>query len=344
MKKMKTVSAVLAMLMVFALLVGCSSGKNEKSAASQQPAASEQPKATEQEKLKIGVSIQGFKGLFTNYIVAGIKDYANELGNVELIVVDAEDRADKQISQVENFIIQGVHAIILNPVDISASSAAVDTAVKAKIPIITVNTQTENQDKATAFVGSDDIVAGEIQMQYIADELGGKGNVVILHGAMGHSAQIGRRIGAMNVIDKHPDMQLVFEQTAEWQTDKAMAIVENWLTTGMKIDAIAANNDTMAQGAQAAVDAAGKSDEIMVMGMDALPEVLDAIKNGKMKGTIWQDGIAQGKYSLDLAVKAAKGEQVEDLYIPYELVNINNIEEYFKKAKERDELTEKYRQ
>lgn len=326
-------------LLVLLFISGCANQQSEEATASNKS----ENLSDSEDTISIGVSIQGFKGMFTNYIRAGIMEEAKKHGkSVNVVVVDAEDRADKQIGQIENFISQGADAIILNPVDRIASAPAVDAAVKAGIPIITVNTQTDNQSKASAFVGSDDFEAGKIQMDFIAKELGGKGNVAILHGAMGHSAQIGRYEGYKSILEENPNMQIIFENTAEWQTDKALSIVENWLVTGKNIDAIAANSDTMALGAKSAIDAVGKSNDILVLGMDAIPNMLKGIENGQISGTIWQDGIGQGKYSLDLAVKAAKGETIDDYLIPYELITKENIDKYKKMAEERDELSEKY--
>jgi len=350
-------SLCLAVLIVVSL-AGCgggaqggSTGSSEKPAASEPAKSADNASGTEKapasekaeaKKITVGVTIQGNKSTFMQYVVAGMKDYVKDMKDVELLVVYAEDKAEKQVGQVDNFIAQKVDAIIVNPIDKEASAPAIDAAVKANIPVITVNTQTTNQSKATAFSGCDDVQSGEIQMQYIADLLGGKGNVCFIHGAMGHPAQIGRREGYMNILKKYPDMKLVFEQTADWQADKAMVLVENWLQTGKQIDAIACNCDTEAIGAENAIDAAKKTGKIIVMGMDAIPDVMKSIKDGVIAGTIWQDGIGQGKNAVDLAIRAAKGEKVQSIFIPYELVNRKNIDDYYKKADERDAITKKY--
>lgn len=295
-----------------------------------------------QQKTRIGVTIQGNKSTFMQYVVAGMKDYAKDMKDVELVIVYAEDRADKQVGQVENFVAQKMSAIILNPVDKVASSAAVDAAVKAGIPIVTVNTQTQNQAKATAFSGSDDVEAGRLQLEALGKAIGFKGNVVVLHGAMGHDAQINRRIGYMNVLAKYPEMKLLYEQSADWQTDKAQAIMENWLQMGQPIAAVATNCDTMAVGAQNAVDAAGLTGKIVVSGMDAIPDVMKSIAAGVISSTLWQDGIGQGAKAVELALKAAKGEAAKDAFVPFELVDKTNIAAFEKRAADRDALVKKY--
>lgn len=293
-------------------------------------------------KLTVGISIQGNTSTFMQYVVAGMLDYVKDMHDVELKIVYADMRADKQVGQIETFIAQKVDAIILNPIDKEASAPAVDAAVKAKIPIVTVNTKTSNQEKALAFSGSDAIESGELQAQHVVDLLGGRGNVAILHGSMGHEAQIGRRTGYMNVFAKYPGIKVIYEQSADWATDKAQTIMENWIQRGERIDAVLANCDTMAIGAQNAIDANGLRGKTVVAGMDAIPDVMKSIKDGVIADTIWQDGIGQGAKSVELAIKAARGENIADAYIPYELVTKQNIDQYYKRANERDALVAKY--
>lgn len=293
-------------------------------------------------KITIGATIQGNKSTFMQYVVSGMNEAAKEQKDVELVIVYADDRADKQLGQVDNFVAQKVGAIIINPVDRAGSAAAIDAAVKAGIPIITVNTQTQNQKLATAFSGSDDVEAGQLQMERLAKSIGYKGNVVFLHGAMGHDAQVSRRVGYMNVLKKYPEMKLLYEQSAEWQTDKAQSIMENWLQAGKPIAAVAANCDTMAVGAQNAIDAAKQRGKIVVSGMDAIPDVMKSIGDGVVDSTLWQDGIAQGSNAVKIAIKAAKGEKVSNVMVPFEVVEKGNLAKFQKRATDRDALVKKY--
>lgn len=141
-------------------------------------------------KIKIGVAIQGNKSTFMQYVVAGAQEFAKSKNDIELVVVYAEDRADKQIGQIDNFITQKVKAIVINPVDKVASAPAVAAANKSGIPIITVNTTVENQNKATAHSGSDDIVAGEMQMEFLAKAIGKKGDVAIINGVINNGLDL----------------------------------------------------------------------------------------------------------------------------------------------------------
>lgn len=292
--------------------------------------------------IKIGAAIQGNKSQFMQYVVSGMYEAVEGMPNVKLIIVYADDRADKQVAQVETFIAQELDAIILNPVDKVGSSAAVEAAAEAGIPLITVNTQTENQSLATAFSGSDDVEAGRLQMEALAKSVDYKGNVVLLHGAMGHDAQVNRRAGYAEIIESYPDLNLLYEQSADWMTDKAQTIMENWLQMDEPISIVATNCDTMAVGAQNAIESVGKSGEVLVAGMDAIPDVMTSIEQGQILCTLWQDGIGQGAGAITLALAASKGESVDNIYVPFEIVNKDNIDSFKVRAEERDALVTKY--
>jgi inositol transport system substrate-binding protein len=268
--------------------------------------------------------------------------YRDEKGGVELTVVYASDQAEKQNAQVDTFIGQGVDAIILQPGDKAALVPAVEAAKKAGIPLITVNTKTENQDQALAFSGCDDIQSGELQMERICKQLGGKGSIAILQGNMGNPAQIGRYQGYKNILAKYPEVKMVYEQSGEWQTDKAQQITENWLENETKLDAILCHCDSMAVGVLNALNSKGMTGKVLVAGMDCLTEVMDAIGKGTIDNSIWQDGVGQGYAAVDLAVKASNGEKVSDFIIPYEVCCKDNLQDYLKKAEVRDALTKKY--
>ena len=292
--------------------------------------------------ISIGVAIQGNQSTFMQYVVAGMHQRLDEAENVEMHLVYAEDRADKQVSQIETFVAQGVDVIVLNPVDKVGSSAAVEIANEAGIPIVTVNTQTENQADATAFSGSDDVEAGRLQMEALAKALDYRGNVALIHGAMGHDAQLNRDFGFKEVIAKYPDMKIIYEQSADWSTAKAQSIMENWLQMEEEINGVATTCDILSLGAQNAIDAQDLTGRILVTGNDCIPDAMTSIEEGKMVATLYQDGIGQGNAAIELAIAIANGNSVEDIYIPYEVVSMENLDKFKDVAAERDSLVEKY--
>ncbi|MCF0053718.1 sugar ABC transporter substrate-binding protein [Dyadobacter sp. LJ53] len=280
-------------------------------------------------KLVVGATMLSMQNEFIVNVSDEMDAKAKELG-VELITVDAERSALKQVEQVESFIAQGVDAIIMNPCEVEASSPAVELAMDANIPIINVNSETSA--KPTAFVGSDDTESARIAMKYLAEKLGGKGNVLIMHGFMGQAAQIKRDNGAKEILKANPGMQLLAEQTGEWDRAKAMSLMENWIQSyGAKINAVFAHNDEMGMGAVKALEAAGLKDRVIVVSVDAIPDALQSVKKGTLNATIFQNAQEQGGKAIETAVKAAKKEKFEkQVLIPFQLVTKENVGEYLK--------------
>ncbi|WP_026628675.1 sugar ABC transporter substrate-binding protein [Dyadobacter alkalitolerans] len=280
-------------------------------------------------KLVVGSTMLSMQNEFIVNVSDEMEARAKALG-VELITVDAERSALKQVEQVESFIAQGVDAIIMNPCEVEASSPAVKLAMDAKIPIINVNSETSA--KPSAFVGSDDTESARIAMKYLVEKLGGKGNVLIMHGFMGQAAQLKRDNGAKEILKANPGMKLLAEQTGEWDRAKAMSLMENWIQSyGSKINAVFAHNDEMGMGAVKALEAAGLKDKVIVISVDAIPDALQSVKKGALNATIFQNAQEQGSKAIEIAVKAAKKEQFErEVLIPFQLVTKENVEEYLK--------------
>lgn len=296
----------------------------------------------EENKLTIGVSFQGNQSGFVQYLASGVFEYQkSDAPDVELEVVYADDDAAKQLTQIETFVGKGVDAIIINPVDKVQCAAAVDVAAEAGIPVITLNTTTDS-DKNAAHVGSDDVEAGRMQMEEIIRVLGEDAKVAYVDAVLGHSAQVGRSQGYAEVLEEHPDVELVVHDTGNWSADESMKLVENWIEAGKEMDAILCMADCQLSGVVTAVENAGKIGEIALSGMDCDMPIMEAIKEGKVQSSIWQDGLGQGANALRLAIEAANGNEVEDYMIPYEICNIDNVDEYIKQAEERNELAKQY--
>lgn len=280
--------------------------------------------------VRIGVSLLSFKNQFIWTIKEAMEAKAREL-KCGLIVSDGQDSAEKQVSQVENFIARKVAVVILNPVSMDGCKPAVEAANTAGIPIVTVNTLVANQEKCAAFVGSDAVESGRLEMEYAARLLHGRGNLAILHGQLGHDAQIGRRKGAQEVLNGYPNLKVIFEQSGNWSRVEGMAIMENWLEAGKPIQAVVSQNDEMALGALKAIEAAGMAGQILVFGIDAIPGALKAMREGRMAGTVFQDAKGQGAGSVAAAVKIARGQAVEKrIYIPYRLVTGEDLNKYLR--------------
>lgn len=285
--------------------------------------------------LKIGVSMSQFDDTYlTNvreYMDKHAKSYPKGDG-VQLQFEDARADVVKQLSQVENFISQKVDAIIVNPVDTASTARISKSAIEAGIPLVYVNRRPDQKDlpKGVAAVTSDDEEAGRLQMQYIADKLGGKGKIVILLGDLANNSTTNRTKGIKEVLAKYPGIKIEQEQTGIWLRDRGMTLVNDWLTQGREFNAVLANNDEMAIGAAMALKSAGtKPGSVWIAGVDGTPDGLNAISKGEMTVSVFQDAKGQGVGSLEAARKMARHETIEqNIVIPFKLITPDNVKDF----------------
>ncbi|KAB8307542.1 sugar ABC transporter substrate-binding protein [Erwinia endophytica] len=277
--------------------------------------------------VQVGISMALFDDNFLT-IVRNAMQTEMDKEQVKGQIEDAKGDVSQQLQQVQNFIGQGVDAIIVNPVDTNAVKPIIDQASKAGVPLVFVNRQPEGQlpDKM-AYVGSDSVLAGRLQMEALAKEMNYKGHVAILLGDLANESTRKRTAGVKAVVAKYPGLKVIQEQTAKFTRNDAVDVVSNWLTAGDDIQAIAANNDEMAIGA---LQALGKNQvHVLVAGVDGTPDALPMIKNGKMVATVFQDGQGQGKGAVQTAVKLAKGEPVQKMIdIPFQLITKDNMAQF----------------
>jgi inositol transport system substrate-binding protein len=301
------------LLLTFAcLFLGCNSSKKE-----------------EKNQLVIGATMLSMQTEFIVNISDEMQKKADEMG-VKLILVDAEHSPLKQMEQVESFIAQKVDAIVINPCEVEASSPAVARAIAAKIPIVGVNSATTIAPNS--YVGSDDVEAARIAMKYIAEKLGGKGNVVMISGFIGQSAQINREKGANEILKAYPNLKLLASQPADWDRAKGLDLMQNWIQSyGTKINAVFAQNDEMGLGAVKALQAAGMKDKVIVVGIDAITDAMQAVKKGEMDATVFQNSKQQGAGAIEVAIKMAKKQAYDkQIMIPFQLVTKENLSEFLK--------------
>lgn len=322
--------AILTALLVFAVvLTACVAPAPGGAAPAAEQAAAAEPAAAE-EPIKIGVSML-FDDLWLTILRDAMTAYAESQPGVELIMVDSKEDVAIQLGQVENFVAQGMDAIVLIPANTDATDPMTQAAVDAGIPLVYVNRKPANLPEGVAYVGSDSIVAGQLQMEWIADKLGGKGNVVIMNGNLAQEAAQMRTAGVKEVAAKFPDITITKEDTGNWSRAEGLALMENWLSTGDQIDAVASNNDEMAIGALQAIEAAGKLGEIIVGGVDASPDALAEMEKGRLSVTVFQNAAGQGEGGIKAAIALARGEAIEQItWIPYELVTPENYTDYMK--------------
>ena len=258
-------------------------------------------------------------------------------------IEDAQNDVAKQLDQINNFIASGVDAIIVNPVDTSATQAMSDAAAAGGVPLVYVNRQPINLDTLPdnqAFVASNEVDSGTLETKEVCRLLKEAGkteaNVYVIMGELSNQAAVQRTQDIHDVIDG-PDcgvtINIIDEQTSNWRRDEAQNLMTNWLSTNTAFDAVIANNDEMAIGAIQAMKAAGiDMTSVVVGGVDATQDALAAMQAGELDVTVFQNAAAQGSGAVDAAVKLAKGEAVEkEVWVPFELVTPANINDYLSK-------------
>jgi putative xylitol transport system substrate-binding protein len=254
---------------------------------------------------KIGAAVYGLNAEFMQIWSAALEAHpAVKEGKVEVTIFDGRYDALVQQEQFETMITQGFDAIIFVPIDVEAGAAAVEAANEAGIPVFGSNTRV-NSDLLSAYVGSNDVQSGYMQAKHVLDQIGCKGNVVVIEGPIGQSAQIQRLEGNLKALAECPDVTILEQQTANWSRAEAQTLMENWLTAHPgEIDGVIGQNDEMALGAIEAIKSSGLAvGDFAIAGIDGITDALTAVKAGDM-ASILQDGAAQAQGALDLAIAA----------------------------------------
>ena len=290
----------------------------------------------------VGVSMALFDDNFLTVLRNGIQSHADANG-IGVQIEDAQNDVAKQLDQINNFIASGVKAIIVNPVDTSATQAMSDAAAKANIPLVYVNRQPINVDTLPdnqAFVASNEVDSGTLETIEVCRQLKEAGkeeaNAYVIMGELSNQAAVQRTQDIMDVIggpDCGVKINILDKQTSNWNRDEAQNLMTNWLSTGTKFDAVIANNDESAIGAIQAMKAAGTDMKAVVVGgVDATQDALAAMQAGDLDVTVFQDAAGQGAGALDAALKLSKGEAVDQkVYIPFQLVTPANVADFLKK-------------
>jgi ribose transport system substrate-binding protein len=264
-----------------------------------------------QKKVRIGVLMYNMSSFVTQG-KQGMDAYA-KVNNIQMLWNSANNDVATQANQFDQLITQKVDAILLNPVQATSLQPQMAKAKAAKIPVFAVNQPLADNSGMTSSVLPDDVAAGAQEMQQMADKLGGKGNIVILLGPLGGSAELNRLQGINNVLAKYPDIKVLAKDTANWARDEAATKTANWLTSfGDKLNAIVSENDDMGLGAVQALKEAKKT--LPVVGIDGIQDGLAAVKSGAFIGTSLQHGRVELTAGLAVAAMAARGQKVKKVY------------------------------
>ena len=237
---------------------------------------------------KILASVPGLSFPFFVHMMNAFKAEIVKQG-YEVIESDGQVSSPKQTADIEAAITQGVKGIVISPNEVDAMAPALQQAVEAGIPVVTVDRRVPSVDGILAHVGADNVKGGEAQGNLIVSMFPDGATIINLQGQSGASPAIDRNKGLHNVLDGMADKyKIVFEQTAGFARDKGLSVTEAALS-GMAEPpkVIVAANDDMALGAMEAVKSRGLTG-IAIIGFDALPEALAQVRDGGLTATIEQ--------------------------------------------------------
>ncbi|MDU2198722.1 MAG: ribose ABC transporter substrate-binding protein RbsB [Peptostreptococcaceae bacterium] len=291
----KFLSIILTIIMSAMTLVGC----QQKSDSSVK---------------KIGFIVSTLNNPFFVDLKSGIEERAKELG-YEVVVLDSQNDPAKEVSNMEDLTVKEVDIVLLNPVDSDSAVASVMIANNYELPVVTVDRAANGGDVVT-HIASDNAVGGSMAAQYLIDQLGGKGNIVELEGTAGSSDARDRGQGFDDKIAES-DMNIIAKQIADFDRTQGLTVMENILQSKKNIDAVFAQNDEMALGAQKALEDMGMKD-VLIVGFDATDDAVEAVKNGTMAATVAQQPLLIGEAAVNATDKILKGEKVDN-FIPVEL-------------------------
>src|SRR6201997_268808 len=259
------------------------------------------PAQAAEKHLTILMSVPGLTFPFFVHCVDEAKAEAAKLGDIDLIISDGQVSSPKQTADIEAAITKKVDGIVISPNDVDALAPALQEAVDAKIPIVTIDRRVNKVPGILAHVGADNVKGGEAQGQLIEKLFPNGATVMNLQGQSGASPAIDRNKGLHNVLDQAKDKyKIVFEDTAGFDRAKGLSVTESALAGMPKPpDVISCANDDMALGALEALKARNLVGKVKLIGFDALPEALGQIKAGNMTATVEQMPGGQVKGALD---------------------------------------------
>lgn len=229
----------------------------------------------------------------------GAEERAKELG-YETVVMVHDDDPNKQSELYNTAIARGAKAIILDNAGADATVAAVQRARDAGIPSFLIDREIKESGIAVSQIVSNNYQGAQLGAEEFVRLMGEEGKYAELLGREADTNAGIRSAGYHDIIDQYPDMEMVAQQTANWSQTEAYERMETILQAHPDIKGVISGNDTMAMGAWAALEAAGRTD-VIVVGFDGSDDVRDSILAGGIKATVLQPAYRQAQMAVEQA-------------------------------------------
>ncbi|MEA5428738.1 MULTISPECIES: D-ribose ABC transporter substrate-binding protein [Arcicella] len=301
----------LSLMLLFLLTMAC-----------QQKKTSEGPK-------KMAIVVSTLNNPWFVFLAENAAAKAKELG-YETKIFDSQNNTALESDHFENAIVSGYQAILFNPTDADGSVVNVLKAKDAGIPVFCMDREINSANAATSQILSDSFSGCVAIGKFFVQQLNKKGNYVELLGLVGDNNTWARSKGFHSLVDNYPNLKMVAQQSADFDRNKAMEVMESILQAQPNIDAVFCGNDAMAMGAYQALAGAGKANKVKVFGFDGADDVVGAIKDGKVAATGMQFPKVMAQMAAVYADEYLKGKRDFPAKIPVavELVTKENIAHY----------------
>lgn len=281
------------------------------------------------DKMKVAVVISTLNNPWFVVLAENAAARAKELG-YDAQIFDSQNNTAKEAEHFDNIIAMGYAAILFNPTDAEGSVRNVERARAAGIPTFCMDREINSRDAATTQILSDNFTGCVKLGQYFVKQMNKNGNYVEILGLVGDNNTWNRSKGFHSVVDEFPGLKMVAQQSADFDRNKAMEVMETIMQANTDIDAVFCGNDAMALGVYQAVLAAGKADKIKVFGFDGSDDAVNSIAQGKMAATVMQFPILEARTSAELADRYIRGERDLKKKTPVEVVLVTpeNVSEF----------------
>ena len=333
-KSVRSISVIASVLLIAAMLLSACSKAPATTTASAEPSAAASASAS---TIKVAYICKNTVDAFHQTINTAAKEALDGLvadGSIESWqLYDGQTDPATQVTLLDTAITNGANFVIFLPAESAGSDPVVTKCAQENIPCIVVNSKTDSTDaKATAFVGSDDVFAGEMMGKYIQEKVANGGMYLHMQGVIGNSAQIDRGKGIANTLGADSKFKMAGEYACDWSADKAVSNATDAITTyGDKIVAIVCDNDDMSSAVQNYCNSIGRTD-IFCIGVDGNAGPLGMVKAGTLGATVLQDGAAQVTTAIKMIPDVVAGKTVEkSTMVPFVLVTAENVDQYLKK-------------
>ncbi|MEQ8413740.1 MAG: D-ribose ABC transporter substrate-binding protein [Imperialibacter sp.] len=295
------------------LLLGCGNSKDK---------SVDQPK-------KVAVIISTLNNPWFVVLAETAANRAKELG-YEATIFDSQNNTALETDHFENAIASGYDAVLFNPTDADGSIANVRMAKKAGIPVFCMDREVNATDAATSQILSDSYAGCVAIGKYFVEKLNKQGKYVEILGMVGDNNTWSRSKGFHSVVDHYTDLKMVAQQSADFDRNKAMEVMESILQVHPDIDGVFCGNDAMAMGVYQALVSAGKANQVMVFGFDGADDVINSIQQKKILATGMQFPKLMAKTAANYAQEYFNGKRdfAQKVPVTVEMVNQENVNEY----------------